>query len=503
MSKIKIINDIANNHAGSVEKGKEIIRQHSEVIKDYKDTFDFYLKFQYRDLDNGFIHSDYKDDYSFKYIKRFSETKLSNDQFLELKEYAESVGFKTIATPFDEESVSLMVEQGYREIKIASCSSDDFPLIERIAETKLPVILSTAGISFEDLDNVVMFFRNKNIDLSLMHCVAKYPSNLDELELNQITLLKERYPDVTIGYSTHEDPIIADSGGIAVGKGAKILERHIDISCDTINKYSSVPMDIKVWLTVTEDAIKMCGVKDERYTPSDSELESLHGLRRGMFVNRDVKEGEVLKKEDVFFAIPLVADNHLSANDFSKYNEMTVVGGINKNDPVLTADVSIENKREKVLEKVKRIKPLIKESGIALPDDVDLELSHHFGIDRFDEVGAYIIDIINTENYCKKYIIMNPNTFHPNHSHRLKIESFHLLYGSMICNLDGNDIELNKGDLLTVEKGQVHSFETEEGVIFEEVSTQHFKNDSYYLDQKIIDNKDRKTKITVKKDFLV
>ena len=503
MDKIKIINDIANNHAGSVEKGKEIIRQHSEVIKGYEDNFDFYIKFQYRALDNGFINSNYKEDFSFKYIKRFSETKLSNDQFLELKEYAESVGFKTIATPFDEESVSLMVEQGYKEVKVASCSNSDFPLIERIAETKLPVILSTAGISFEELDNVVMFFRNKDIDLSLMHCVAKYPSNLDELELNQITLLKERYPDVTVGYSTHEDPIIADSGGIAVGKGAKILERHIDISCDTINKYSSVPMDIKVWLTVTEDAIKMCGVKDERYTPSDSELESLHGLRRGMFVNRDVKEGEVLKKEDVFFAIPLVADNHLSANDFSKYNEMTILEDIKKNDPVLTADVSIDNKREKVLENVRLFSGMIKESKIALPDTIACELSHHFSLDTFEEFGAMIIDIIN-KMYCKKYILMLKNQYHNPHSHKKKTETFHVLYGSMVVNLDGKGIEMVEGELLTVNPGEVHSFETSEGVIFEEVSTTHYTNDSFYLDQKIMENKDnRKTKITVKRDFLL
>ncbi len=502
MDKIKIILDIANNSQGSVEKGKEIIKQHSEIINQYDDTFDFYIKFQLRQLDS-FIHPDYKEDFSFKYIKRFSETKLSNMEFLELKNYAEELGFKTIATPFDGESVDLMCNQGYNEIKIASCSNTDWSLLERVAETKLPVILSTAGISFKDLDNVVLFFKNKNVDLSLMHCRAEYPTEFNNLELNRITLLKERYPDNTIGYSTHEQPENFHAIEIAIGKGAIVLERHVDIDCDTINKYSSTPYQILDWINFAKLSLKMCGELDGYVKPSIEELNNLHGLRRGMFVSKDTEVGTKLTKDNVFFAIPLIGNNHYSANDFSKYNEFITREDLKKNDPVLFQDVSVKDSREEILNIVKQFIPIIKESGIVLPDVIPFQLSHHYGIAKFNEIGAAIVDIINTKNYCKKYIIMLPNQEHPFHSHKQKTETFHILYGSMILYLEGVNINLTKGDLFTVEKNYDHSFETSEGVIFEEISTQHFKDDSYYLDEDIINNKDRKTEITLNKGFFV
>lgn len=501
MEKIKVVLDMANNHCKSVEKGKQIIDQHSNYIDKFKDNFEFYLKFQYRDIDGGFIHPNYKEDFSFKYIKRFSETKLTYDEFFELKKYAEEKGFKTLVTPFDESSVQVMVNQKYDIIKVASCSAGDYPLLEKIAETKLPVILSTAGISFSDLDNVVRFFENRKINLSIMHCIARYPSYWGDLELNQITLLKERYPNHDVGFSTHEEPDNYEAVKIAYGQGARLFERHIDLDVPEINKYSSTPNHIDNWLSSLLDTIKMCGREKERYEFSEKELQSLHGLRRGVFVNKDIDVNTVIKPEDVYFAIPLINNNHYSANDFSKYKEFKSCGFIKKDSAITEDNVFVADKKDCILEKVKKVIPLIQDSGIALPDTFNLQFSHHYGLDKFEEVGAYIIDILNTENYCKKYIIMLSNQFHPNHSHLRKTETFLILYGSMICNLDGEDVYLKTGDMLTVEIGQIHSFETNKGVIFEEISTQHFFDDSYYLDKNIIENKDRKTNITLTKEF--
>ena len=91
MDKLKIILDLANNHIGSVEKGKQIITELSEVVKDF--PFEFIFKFQYRQL-NSFIHPDYQDDVTHKYIKRFKETELKPNQYLELVNYAKEKGFE-------------------------------------------------------------------------------------------------------------------------------------------------------------------------------------------------------------------------------------------------------------------------------------------------------------------------------------------------------------------------------------------------------------------------
>ena len=197
--------EMANNHQGEVEHGKKIIRAMAAVSTPYREQFNFAIKFQYRDLDT-FIRPDYKERDDIKNIKRFKETRLYQEEFLELKREAEACNFFTICTPFDELSAQRIAAQKYDAIKIASCSFTDWSLIETIATTKLPVIASTAAATLEDIDKIVQFFNHRNIPLSLMHCVAEYPTPINRLELNQISLLKQRYPDLRIGFSTHEEP---------------------------------------------------------------------------------------------------------------------------------------------------------------------------------------------------------------------------------------------------------------------------------------------------------
>ena len=164
--------EMANNHQGSVEHGKKIIQEMKKVAKPYEDVFDFAFKFQYRDLDT-FIHPAYKNRMDIKNIKRFQDTRLTQEQFLELKAEVEKQGMYTMCTAFDEVSAGRIAEQKYDIIKIASCSFTDWPLLEAVAGTGLPVIASGAGSSLSEVDRVVSFFRNRKLHFSLMHCVAQ------------------------------------------------------------------------------------------------------------------------------------------------------------------------------------------------------------------------------------------------------------------------------------------------------------------------------------------
>ena len=156
--------EMANNHQGSVAHGKKIIEEIHNVCIDFPE-FDFAFKFQYRDLDS-FIHPDYKDRLDIKNVKRFQDTRLSQAQFGELLSFLRMSGFKAICTPFDEKSVDNIAEQGYDYIKIASCSFDDWPLLEKIASKKMPVIASAAGSNISTIKNVVAFFNNRGIELT-------------------------------------------------------------------------------------------------------------------------------------------------------------------------------------------------------------------------------------------------------------------------------------------------------------------------------------------------
>jgi sialic acid synthase SpsE len=196
--------EMANNHMGNVEHGLKIIRAFGEVIKKFP-QFTFAFKFQYRDLDT-FIHPDYQGRMDLKYVKRFSETKLSEAEFLTLKNEATQLGFITICTPFDEVSVDRVVAHGYDILKIASASSTDWPLLEKIVTTDKPLIASTGGTKLEDVDRLVSFFKHRQKTFAIMHCVGEYPTLASNLEMNQIDLFKDRFEDIVIGFSTHEEP---------------------------------------------------------------------------------------------------------------------------------------------------------------------------------------------------------------------------------------------------------------------------------------------------------
>lgn len=491
--------EMANNHSGDINHGIKIIKEMKKISDKY--GFKFAFKLQYRELDS-FIHPDYKTRQDIKYIKRFSDTKLSAEDFEILKNEIDNAGFVSICTPFDEKSVDLIEKHNYDVIKIASCSFTDWPLLEKIALTDKPIIASTASASFEEIDQVVSFFDHRNKDLCVMHCVGSYPTKKEDLHLSQIDLLKKRYPNITIGFSTHEDPDNTDSIKIAVAKGAKVFERHVAVETDVIKKnaYSSNPSQIDAWLNAAKDAYSICGEEASRYPISEKEKEDLRGLKRGVFALKKIRKGEKINSENSFFAIPNSV-NQVLANDFSKYTEYIAGKDLNVNEAIMYDCVNAKNLREQILNIIKQLKEIIVKSNIVLPNRLDLELSHHYGIEKYSEYGAAILNCINRE-YCKKLIILLPGQNHPDHHHVKKEETFHVLYGDMNVNLSGKDKSLQAGDMLTVEREMKHRFSSHGGCVFEEVSTTHYKNDSFYEDKKVINNKERKTEMTFWSDWL-
>lgn len=472
--------EMANNHQGSVEHGKTIIREMKRVASKYEQDFDFAVKFQYRDLET-FIHPDYKDRVDIKNVKRFQDTRLSQEQFMELKKEVEKQGMYTMCTAFDEVSVQRIKEQEYDCIKIASCSFTDWPLLEKIAKTGLPIIASGAGSSMQDVDRVVSFFEHRKIKLALMHCVAEYPTPDEHLEMNQITLYKNRYPNLHIGFSTHEDPEDMEPIKIAVAKGAEIFEKHVGVETDTIklNGYSATPEQVDRWLAAAQKAYRMCGVVGRRYEPLEKEKSDLAALQRGVFAKRDLQPGERIDHDDIFFAFPS-QQGQLLTSKVSKYASITIGDKeIKKNQPLIFDEIHIQDDTECVQQIVAKVMSLLKKSKVVVPVDSTCQISHHYGLYEYEKVGVTMIDCINRE-YCKKILVMLPGQKHPNHLHKQKEETFTVLYGVLDVDCDGKQYRVTQGESLVIERGKRHSFCSETGCVFEEISTTHYKDDSYY-----------------------
>ena len=266
------------------------------------------IKLQFRDVDH-FIHKDFKTREDIRYIKKTLATKMSDDEYGILIDTIRKSGCITMSTPFDEKSVDTCVNLGVQIIKIASSDINDWVLIEKIAKTRKPVIVSTGGSSLKDIDDLVTFFENRNIPLAINHCISKYPSEKNELELNQIDFLKNRYPDHVIGFSTHEyNKDIEIPMYIAYAKGARTFERHIDIDYNnvTVSPYCSLPEDLDRWVKAYHKAKGICGAPSGYKRIADTkETVYLDALVRGVYAKRDIKAGDSISEDDVYLAIPL------------------------------------------------------------------------------------------------------------------------------------------------------------------------------------------------------
>ena len=307
--------DLANNHFGDVNHAKKIISTFSKIIKKYriKST----IKFQFRDLDTC-VHNNYlKSDQ--KYVRRFLDTKLSDSQFQELVKFIKKNKILTSCTPFDENSVNKIEKLKFDIIKIASVSATDFNLHERVIKNNLPKIISTGGVKITDIDKIVSFYKKKKQKFALMHCISIYPTEGKDLQINFIKNLIQRYGDVPIGWSTHENPEDFRPSSLAYSCGASMIEKHIGIDSKKykLNKYSISPKIFENWLENFMETKKMLGNKNYKLI-SNIEKNTLKSLQRGVYAKKNINKNEILElNKNVYFAFPL-QKNQLTSADLKK-----------------------------------------------------------------------------------------------------------------------------------------------------------------------------------------
>ncbi|HIE88247.1 MAG TPA: cupin domain-containing protein [Gammaproteobacteria bacterium] len=484
--------EMANNHMGDVNHGIKLIEAFADVCQQF--PFRFGFKMQYRDLDT-YLHPDALGS-DLHYVKRFNDTRLPPENRRKLVEAIKQNGFLPICTPFDNASVAQIVEDGFSVIKIASCSFGDWPLMEEIAATNLPIIASCAGASTDDIDAVVSFLGHRDKEFTIMHCVAEYPMAPEIAQLNQIDYLQQRYPGLSVGFSTHEPPEDANLVRMAIAKGCRLFEKHVALPTDeySANAYSATPQQVQSWLANAQEAFAFCGVSGQRADPTDAEKESLFSLRRGIFLNKDLAEGSEVSAEDVYMAFP-TQPGQITANDWSKYRNYTLTTDASKDGPLDNQNSTSKDVRSEVWKIVQAVKEALVDGNIVVPGKADLEISHHYGIENFYETGITMITVVNRD-YCKKLIVVLPGQNHPEQYHNRKEETFMVLEGNLSLVLDGAQQICEVGDVVTVKPGVRHAFSSVDGAVIEELSSTHYADDSFYTDESINTLKNRKTLLT-------
>ena len=481
--------EMANNHQGSVDHAKKIIDDFAELAK--RKNIKAGIKLQFRNLDT-FIHPKFKEREDLKYIKRFNDTRLSKEEFGQIVDYINKKGLLSISTPFDNESLPLFDSLGVDVLKIASCSVDDWPLLREVCKINRKIIISTGGATIKHLRKVYNLFKKNGRDFAFLHCIAEYPTPIENAFLGRIKKLKEEFPDIEIGYSTHESPKDKAVSPYAVAMGATIVEKHVgkvteDIS---LNDYSCTVEQM-------EEVIDEIQFYETAFQGEFSESEALKQLKRGVFANIELNSGYTIREKDLYYAMPL-QEGCMDVSDIDNIVGKTLLIDIDKDDPIKSEYFVGTDKDSKLNKYRVKFNKILSEAGVTVTEKDDVEISCHYGLDNFYKVGALIVSKIN-RTYCKKIIAMIPNQSHPTHRHLQKEECFELLAGDCILTLNGRDIQLEKGKPVLINRKVNHSFRTSGGCVIEEVSTTHIKGDSIYEDPTIqsLAVDDRKIKLSL------
>ena len=322
-----IIGEIGQNHNGSVDIAKLIVELVSRPV--HEDVFNIDLrpmdavKMTKRDLREELAQSQmnrpYDSPHSFgsTYGEHRAYLELSDEDHFEVYRYAKSLGLDFVETLCSIGCLSLLRLFTPDRLKVASRDLTNLPLLEALAETRIPIILSTGMAGKKELDEALDIITRHHSDISILHCVSQYPTQPDNLNLRTITYLKEHYGQYTIGFSDHTIGIAAPV--VAVGMGAEIIEKHVTIDRrmkGTDQQGSLGPEGVNRMIRDIRIAERWLG-RDELYIDPAVKA-AKHKLERSIATRHALTAGHIISEDDLHL---------LSPGDGYKWSEReTIIG---------------------------------------------------------------------------------------------------------------------------------------------------------------------------------
>lgn len=308
-----IIGEIGQNHNGSVDIAKLIVELVARPV--HEDDFNLDLKpmnavkLTRRDLNEELTTTqmnriyDTPNSFGRTYGEHRAALELSDEEHFEVYKYAKSKGLDFVETLCAKGCLSMLKLFVPDYLKVASRDLTNLPLLAAMAETKIPIILSTGMAGKKELDDALEIITHYHGDISILHCVSQYPTAPDNLNLNTILYLKEHYPQYRIGFSDHTIGISAPV--VAVGLGAEIIEKHITIDRHmkgTDQAGSLGPDGVNRMVRDIRICEKWLGTKDLYIDKSVAG--SKVKLERSIATLHDMKAGDIIKEEDLHMLSP-------------------------------------------------------------------------------------------------------------------------------------------------------------------------------------------------------
>lgn len=331
-----VIAEIGHNHQGSLDKARDLVRAAASCGVDA-------VKVQKRANRSLFTRElfdapyDNENSFGATYGLHREALELGADALRELQALAEGLGVAFFSTAFDEESADLLAELDVPAYKVASGDLTNLPLLRHIAALGRPVILSTGGAEIEDVDRAVQTILPLNRELCVLQCTAAYPAAVEELNLGVITTYRDRYPDLVVGLSDHQDGIAMSL--VAHMLGARVIEKHFTLSHTwkgTDHAFSLMPEGMRKLVRDLQRVPAAIGDGVKRRLPSEEKPLSKMGKK--LVTTRALEAGHVLQPGDLAAKSP--ADGGVSPALLDTLLGGTLTRALALEEAIVPADVS-------------------------------------------------------------------------------------------------------------------------------------------------------------------
>lgn len=308
-----IIGEIGQNHNGSVDIAKVIADLCLQPVRD--NFFNRELrpmdavKLTKRDLKEELTQSQmdqpYNSPHSFgkTYGEHRAALELSDEEHYEVYKHVKARGADFVETLCSIGCLSVLRYFTPDRLKVASRDLTNLPLLNALAETRIPMILSTGMGGEEELEDALGVITRHHENISILHCLSEYPSDYSHLNLNTIPFLAEKYPQYTIGYSDHSIGIVVPT--VAVALGARIIEKHVtlDRNMKGSDHAGSAEKD-GIYRMVRDIRNVEVSLGEKKMFRSEASASSSIKLERSVASLRDIAKGEVIAESDLHLLSP-------------------------------------------------------------------------------------------------------------------------------------------------------------------------------------------------------
>lgn len=297
MNKIKlfIIAEIAQAHDGSLGMAHAYI---DAVAK----TGCHAIKFQTHIAEaESSIHEPFRVQFSKQDATRLDYWKrmeFTLEQWKEIKKHCDEVGVEFMSSPFSNAAVDLLEEVGVKRYKIGSGEVNNLVLLEKVAQTGKPVIVSSGMSSFEELDKTITFLKDRNIEVSVLQCTTAYPTKAEEYGLNVISELKQKY-QIPVGFSDHSSSIEACISAVALG--AELLEFHVVFDKDMFGPDAKASLNFQETSQLVKAVHNIALAIQNPIDKTDNSkfLDLKNIFEKSLAINNDLKKGDIIQFSDL------------------------------------------------------------------------------------------------------------------------------------------------------------------------------------------------------------